>query len=175
MVLKAELQKTLSALSAGRAKHSRSFGWSAGGRGHPPRPAALSGRSAGPGRGVHRGRARPPIAGPFLARHPGTRPLSPGRCPRRHPSPPPRPRQLCPGLASPLSSTQKLQARRLLNTAPIFPARRALATLTGDRRPGDARARSRGGRRSGGSARSCFPRPGGEDREEERKGRTSGL
>lgn len=94
MVPKAELQKTLSALSAGRAKHSRSFGRSAGGRGHPPRPAALSGRSAGPGRGVHRGRARPPIAGPFLARHPGTRPLSPGRCPRRHPSPPPTPATL---------------------------------------------------------------------------------
>lgn len=110
MVLKAELQKTLSALSAGRAKHSRSFGRSAGGQGHPPRPAALSGRSAGPGRGVHRGRARPPIAGPFLARHPGTRPLSPGRCPRRHPSPPlPDPGNFAP--ASPHLSAARRSCR----------------------------------------------------------------
>lgn len=173
MVLKAELQKTLSARSAGRARHSRSFGRSAGGRGHPQGPQLCPGAPRGragvctvAGRGP---RSRAPSS--RGTRAPG---LFPDRCPHRLPSPSPRPRQLCPGLASPLSSTQKLQARRLLSTAPIFPARRALAALTGDRRPGDARARSRGGRRSGGSARSCFPRPG-EDREEERKGRTSGL
>lgn len=88
----------------------------------------------------------PPIAGPFVARLPGTRPLLPAAVPAA--SPPPRPvadpRQLSPhpGLASPLSSTQKLQARRLLSTAPIFPPTTAGARARGPHRRPAARGRA---------------------------------
>lgn len=118
-MLKRELQKTLSAPECRAAEQGQSFRWSAGGQGFPPRPAALSGRAAGPARGVRCGRARPPTAGPFLARLPSARPL-PAAVPATSP-PPSRTPATFPGLASPLSSTQKLQARRLLSTAPIFP------------------------------------------------------
>lgn len=117
MVLKAELQKTL---SAGECRQSGAVSHSDGVRGTrgspqgpqlcPAAPRDRAGVCAVAGRG-------PPIAGPFLAGLPGGRPLSAAS------HPPSQTPATFPGLASPLSSTQKLQARRLLSTAPIFPPR----------------------------------------------------
>lgn len=93
--------------------------------------------------------------------------------PQTHKTRPPPPPQIPPTFPSPpfppLRSTQKLQARRLLRTAPIFLL--ASSSLTGEGRPEAGEARSRGGRRSGRSARSCFP---AFQREKKERG-TSGI
>lgn len=89
-------------------------------------------------RGLQRGRAEhaAPSPGPLSPSFPTTRPL-PAPLPllRLPPSPPPRHRRTrppppqspptspFPRFSPPLRSTQKLQARRLLRTAPIFPSR----------------------------------------------------
>jgi hypothetical protein len=173
MVLKAQLQKPLSAPSAGEPGTVSHSDGVRGARG-PPEARSFVRRRRGAGQGCARRPGAAPDRGPLPRAAPQRQASVPAAVPATSPPPPGTPATFPPAsprFASPLSSTQKLQARRLLSTAPIFPPPpRALAALTGARRPGDARARSRGGRRSGGSARSCFPRP-----REERKGRTSGL
>lgn len=127
-------------------------------------------RSGNLGRGLHCGQTgRPaPSPGPFAllphdqASPRSYSPFSPSlpspqtHTKQGHPPPQTLPTFPSPPLFPPLRSTQKLQARRLLRTAPIFPSR-VLFSLTGEGRPEEGEARSRGGRRSSRSARSCFP------------------
>lgn len=99
--------------SGGTVSHSDGV---RGARGSPKaRSFVRPRRGAGQGCALRPGAA--PDRGP-LPRAAPQRQASLRRCPRHLPSPFPA---TFPGLASPLSSTQKLQARRLLSTAPIFP------------------------------------------------------
>lgn len=121
-------------------------------RGAQRSPAAQAGAAAWPG-GAHSPRSRPLSLLPHHQASPRSRspfspfplsPLPPDTHKTRPPPPHPRtpPTFPCPRLCPPLRSTQKLQARRLLSTAPIFPSRvlsshrRGAASRGGGEEPG---------------------------------------
>lgn len=135
---------------------------------------SVAGRSAQP---LLPGPLLPPSPRPGLSRLLPQLRLPPSPPPRRHnrTRPPPSLPQTPPTFPSPRFLSHLSGARR--NCRPGGSSGRlpssllAFASLTGEGRPEEGEARSRGGRRSGRSARSCFP----AFQREERKGGPSRL